>query len=139
AADAAVTVSYVLNVVEPYGSGIGGGGEMLVDSGDQDDPVAYQYREKAPSSISDSQKTAVPGMVLGMKEINQDLGSMDMDKLIQPAIDYAEEGFKADKTLVHRLDKGAHRMEVDELSQFFPDGDAIDVNDTIKQIGRAHV
>ena len=30
AADAAIAVSYVLGVTEPYGSGIGGGGGMLI-------------------------------------------------------------------------------------------------------------
>src|SRR5699024_3521479 len=50
AADAAVAVSYVLGVVEPFGSGIGGGGEMLVYSEDDEEPTAYQYREVAPQS-----------------------------------------------------------------------------------------
>lgn len=48
AVDAAVAVSYTLGVVEPYGSGIGGGGEMLVLPSGEETPVNYKYKEIAP-------------------------------------------------------------------------------------------
>src|SRR3954447_26333006 len=45
AVDAAIAVSYALGVVEPYGSGIGGGGGMLILPGDPDkDPTFFNYR-----------------------------------------------------------------------------------------------
>src|SRR5699024_9472912 len=49
AADAAVAVSYMLSVVEPYGSGTGGGGGPLIKEGKNDAPLVYQYREEAPT------------------------------------------------------------------------------------------
>lgn len=133
AADAAVVVSYVLGVVEPYGSGIGGGGEMLVYPYNADEPTVYEYRETAPESGAEPDTFAIPGLVKGMEDLNHDLGSMNMDELIQPAIDYAEEGYKADKHLIDRLKKGSHRMDPQSLDQFFPNGDILEVNDILKQ------
>lgn len=133
AADAAVVVSYVLGVVEPYGSGVGGGGEMLILGEGENEPDVYQYRETAPSSGAEPETFAIPGFVKGMEQINEDLGSMDMNELIQPAIDYAEEGFPADKHLVNRLSKGSYRMDIGSLPEFFPNGDIIEINEELKQ------
>jgi len=135
AADAAVVVSYVLGVVEPFGSGIGGGGEMLVYSPDDEKPTVYQYREVAPQSDAEPETFAIPGFVKGMETVNQEegSGSMDMKDLIAPAIEIAEEGFPADKHLVNRLKKGSHRMPVEEMPDYFPDGSILEVNETLKQ------
>src|SRR5699024_7153976 len=134
AADAAVAVSYVLGVVEPFGSGIGGGGEMLVYSEDDEEPTAYQYREVAPQSGAQPETFAIPGFVKGMETVNQKEGSMDMKDLIAPAIKLAEEGFQADKHLVNRLKKGSHRMPVEEMPDFFPEGGGVlEVNETLQQ------
>src|SRR5690625_3811689 len=135
AADAAVAVSYVLGVVEPFGSGIGGGGEMLVYVQDDEQPTVFQYREVAPQSGAIPETFAIPGFVKGMETVNQKVGSgsMDMEDLIAPAIKIAEEGFQADKHLVNRLKKGSHRMPVEEMPDFFPDGGVLEVNETLKQ------
>ncbi|MFD1068028.1 gamma-glutamyltransferase family protein [Oceanobacillus locisalsi] len=136
AADAAVVVSYVLGVVEPYGSGIGGGGEMLVYPDNADEPTVYEYRETAPESGAEPETFAVPGLVDGMEQLNQDLGSMDMAELIQPAIDYAEDGFEADNHLVDRLGRGSYRMDTAGLEEFFPsdsENGILEVNDTLRQ------
>src|SRR5690625_7899254 len=68
-----------------------------------------------------------------METLNEDSGSMEMEDLLAPAINYAEEGFQADKHLVDRLGKGSYRMDVEGLTDFFPDGQIIEVNDTIQQ------
>lgn len=133
AADAAVAVSYVLGVVEPFGSGIGGGGEMLVYPQDDESPTVYQYRETAPLSEAEPETFAIPGMVKGMEAINEDHGTMEMEELIQPAIDIAEEGFQADKHLVNRLKKGSYRMDPPNMPNFFPEGGVLEINDVLKQ------
>src|SRR5699024_8507044 len=124
-----------LGVVEPFGSGIGGGGEMLVYSQDDEQPTSYQYREVAPQSDAEPETFAIPGFVKGMETVNQEegSGSMDMKDLIAPAIEIAEEGFPADKHLVNRLKKGSHRMPVEEMPDFFPDGSILEVNETLTQ------
>ena len=45
AIDAAAAISYVLGVVEPYSSGIGGGGCMLIYFPETKDYKFYNYRE----------------------------------------------------------------------------------------------
>src|SRR5699024_10860722 len=133
AADAAVAVSYALSVVEPYGSGMGGGGEMLILPADEEEPTAYQYREVAPESGAEPDSFAVPGFVKGMETINDDLGTKEMDELMQPAVDYAEDGFEADKNLVSRLKKASYRMVTDDLPAFFSEGEVIEPKDEVVQ------
>jgi len=133
AADAAVAVSYALSVVEPYGSGMGGGGEMLILPADEEEPTAYQYREVAPESGAEPDSFAVPGFVKGMETINDDLGTKEMDELMQPAVDYAEDGFEADKNLVSRLKKASYRMVTDDFPAFFSEGEVIEPKDEVVQ------
>ncbi|MDQ0257233.1 gamma-glutamyltranspeptidase/glutathione hydrolase [Evansella vedderi] len=54
AIDAAIAVSFMLGVVEPYGSGIGGGGSMLIydPNMETENKVQYiDYRETAPLEL----------------------------------------------------------------------------------------
>lgn len=135
AADAAVAVSYTLSVVEPYGSGIGGGGQMLLLPAGKTEPVVYDYRETAPSSKKRGYKvTGVPGFVKGMETIHQDHGSEPFEKLITPAIEIAEEGFEVDQMFAERLAASSYRLPVDDLPQFFStNGDAIQPGNILKQ------
>lgn len=100
AVDAAVAVSYVLGVVEPYGSGIGGGGGMLIHNPSSDDFKFYDYKDIAPLSQSTKKSdVGVPGFVAGMEKVLQDYGTMDFENLIQPSIDLAKNGFTVDEDL----------------------------------------
>ncbi|MFG6147356.1 gamma-glutamyltransferase family protein [Halobacillus sp. B23F22_1] len=133
AADAAVTVSYVLSVVEPYGSGIGGGGETLYHPADGE-PTTYVYNENAPlNGEMPEDNVGLPGFVKGMETLNADLGNLEMSELIQPAIDIAEEGFAVDKSLHSRLKAAQYRMPISDLPHLYPGGTPVNPGVEIKQ------
>lgn len=110
AVDAAIAVQFALAVVYPGAGNIGGGGFMVIREA-EGRYHALDYREKAPAaatrdmyldasgdavaSLSRSGHLAagVPGSVAGMFEAHGRLGSLPMDRLIQPAIDLAAQGF----------------------------------------------
>lgn len=95
AVDAAIAISYVLGVVQPDGSGIGGGGGMLIYDPSMDNYDFFNYRDSAPISSSVKLNAiGVPGLVKGMETVHSAYGTLPLADLIQPAIDYAENGFK---------------------------------------------
>ena len=109
--DAAVTVASVLAVVEPYGSGIGGGGFWLLHRAADGRQVMLDGRERAPLaanrdmyldeqgntvpglSLNGALSAAIPGQVAAMVHIQQHYGSLPLERLLEPAIRHAERGF----------------------------------------------
>ncbi|PFG15075.1 gamma-glutamyltransferase [Bacillus sp. es.036] len=133
AVDAAIAVSYVLGVVEPYGSGIGGGGEMLIYPKDNE-PITYMYRENAPlNGNMPSGYSGVPGLIQGMESLHEDYGTVDMKQLITPAIEIAEDGFEVDEALYDRLKGAQYRMPTSDIPHFYPKGKPINPGVTLKQ------
>lgn len=132
AADAAIAVSYVLGVTEPYGSGIGGGGGMLIVP-ESEDPNFIDYRETSPEDPSSKHNTGIPGLVAGMQVVHDKYGSVPMEDLLQPAIDLAEEGFTVNEMLTSRLIASQSRVSSEETQIFYPDGDAIKPGKTLTQ------
>ncbi len=123
AVDAAIAVSYALGVVQPYGSGIGGGGAMLIYPKDGEPPVFYDYQGISPASGDmTSGYAAVPGFVLAMEQIHTDLGSVSMEKLIEPSIKYAEDGFRIDATLDKIIQLSKQKLLVSKSSVFYAHG-----------------
>ncbi|WP_374187560.1 gamma-glutamyltransferase [Priestia aryabhattai] len=135
AVDAAVAVSYALGVVEPYGSGIGGGGGMLILPGDQSDkPTFFDYRETSPTSSEDSEEgIGVPGFVKGMETVHEKYGSKKMDQLIEPAIKLANDGFPVGQQLAERLKGAQYRLSEDEIPNFFPGNQPIEEGEKLEQ------
>lgn len=135
AVDAAVAVSYALGVVEPYGSGIGGGGGMLILPGDQSDkPTFFDYRETSPTSSEDSEEgIGVPGFVKGMETVHEKYGSKKMDQLIEPAIKLADDGFPVGQQLAERLKGAQYRLSEDEIPNFFPGNQPIEEGEKLEQ------
>lgn len=133
AVDAAIAISYMLGVVEPYASGIGGGGVMLISPSGPGDATVIDYREVAPmSGIISKYEVGVPGFVKGMEEVHANFGSMEMHSLIEPSIVAANEGFPAGKALVQQLIKAQH-LEKEQFPQFFPTGIPVREGDTVQQ------
>ncbi|MEN0058917.1 MAG: gamma-glutamyltransferase [Bdellovibrio sp.] len=109
--DAAVAASFAVSVERPQSTGIGGGGFMLFHEAKTGKTYAIDFRERAPlrarknmyvgkdgkANTNLSQNgilaVAVPGLVAGLIEIHQRFGLLPLEKVLQPAIRLAEEGF----------------------------------------------
>lgn len=109
--DAAIAVQYALAVVLPKAGNIGGGGFMVYRNADGE-TGALDFREKAPgnadkdmyldgegnpiNSLSKKGHLAagVPGTVAGMDEAYKKFGTLPFERLIQPSIDLAANGFE---------------------------------------------
>lgn len=132
AVDAAVAVAYTLGVVEPYGSGIGGGGGMLIYNPSSDDYKFYDYKDVAPLSQSTKMSDiGVPGFVAGMEKVLQDYGTMDFADLIQPSIDFAKNGFKVDSDLEKVIN--VYSATLMNNSAYVKNGQIIKKGDTLVQ------
>ena len=102
--DAAVATAATLNVVEPYMSGVGGIGVALVHIASEGRIRALNFSGRAPKAaepdrFTDEAKEStilasmVPGNLAGWLTMHEAYGSLDRERLFQPAIEYAENGF----------------------------------------------
>ncbi len=139
AVDAAIAVSYALSVVEPFGSGVGGGGAMLLQEPGEA-PLAYDYRETAPlSGDRPANNIGVPGFAAGMEHMHRAHGSIALEDLIEPAARYAEDGFEVDPYLHERARDAAFRMPIHLLPGLFPGGAVVQPGETLRQLDYAEV
>ncbi|WP_079476506.1 gamma-glutamyltransferase family protein [Marinococcus halophilus] len=135
AADAAVATSFALTVTEPYGSGIGGGGAALVMNGPNASPEVYDYREEA-STTNRALNVAVPGFVKGMAALHEEQGSgqFTLAELMQPAIDYAENGYEINSYLASRMYYAQPRLNQQNSPAFYDEnGNLLQEGDTLVQ------
>ncbi|MCF6204347.1 MAG: gamma-glutamyltransferase [Methylococcaceae bacterium] len=109
--DAAVAVSAALSVVEPAGSGLGGGGFWLLHRASDGFQTMIDGREKAPLSANknmflDQQgnvikglskdgalSAGIPGLPAALVHLSDKYGKLPLEITLQPAINYAEQGF----------------------------------------------
>lgn len=103
AVDAAIAVAYALGVVEAYGSGIGGGGGMIIYDPAADEYKCLNYLSEAAPSGATHLGIGVPGFVDGMQTAYDLYGTLKFEELLQPAIDYAENGFAVDADFLMRI------------------------------------
>jgi len=109
--DAAVAVSAALAVVEPSGSGLGGGGYWLLHRAKDGFETMLDGREKAPFAASQdmfldkngtvtpglSQNGAlaagIPGLPAALVHLSNKYGQLSLAESLAPAIQYAKTGF----------------------------------------------
>ena len=104
AVDAAIAAAITLTQVEPTGNGLGSDAFAIVWDGQQlhglnasgRSPLAWQPdRFDATDSIPERgwETVTVPGAVGGWVELHKKLGKLPFQKLFEPAIKYAQDGF----------------------------------------------
>jgi gamma-glutamyltranspeptidase / glutathione hydrolase len=109
--DAAIAVSAALAVVEPYGSGMGGGGFWLLHQAETGRNVMIDGRETAPAAasrdmyldnhgevvrdwaINGPASAAIPGQPAALAHLAKRYGRLPLKTTLAPAIRLAEEGF----------------------------------------------
>lgn len=132
AVDAAIAAAFAVSVVEPYASGIGGGGSALITGQDgQTDAVDYREVVAQDGQIPAS-NTGIPGFVAGMADLHEQRGSLDWAELLRPAVDMAQDGVPVTETLVQRRDAGGQEA-TGGLPQFSPGGVPVQVGDQLVQ------
>lgn len=110
AVDASIATAFALSVTLPSAGNIGGGGFLVYHGGDVE-TTTFNFREKAPLAATREMyldengeiknnanhegllSVGVPGTVAGLYEAHQKLGKLEWSKLVQPAIEIAENGF----------------------------------------------
>lgn len=121
AVDAAIAAAFAVSVVEPYASGVGGGGSALVATLDAA-PEAFDYREVvAVDGVIPPSNTGIPGFVAGMAELHDQHGTLEWAELLEPAARMAEGGVPATATLIGRIAVGGAGA-IAGLEQFSPGG-----------------
>ncbi|SER37877.1 gamma-glutamyltranspeptidase / glutathione hydrolase [Nitrosomonas sp. Nm51] len=140
--DAAVAVSAALAVVEPYASGLGGGGFWLLHEAKTGREVMIDGRETAPGEASatmylDNQGHPVPGKSLNgplaagipgspaaLVYLSRQYGQLELAQSLAPAIRLAQEGFKVDQRFAQALDYHKKKLMryADTAKIFLPNG-----------------
>ncbi len=113
--DAAVAVAATLAVVEPYYSGLGGGGFFLLHRARDNFDVMIDARERAPlaatrdmyldghgepipgASIDGPLAAGIPGIPAGLVHLAEKYGRLPLKQSLAPAIRLARDGFPVSK------------------------------------------
>lgn len=113
--DAAVAITAALAVVEPYSSGLGGGGFWLLHCARDDYETMLDGREKAPLaahrdmyldpqgdvipnlSVDGALAAAIPGTPAAIVHLAERYGRLPLSKSLAPAIRLARNGFVVDE------------------------------------------
>jgi len=120
AIDAAIAANAVLGVVEPTGAGIGGDLFAMIWSADKGKLYGLNGSGRSPRSLKFEYfkdngfefipsygplPVSVPGCVDAWYEIHDMFGRLPMKDILQPAINYAREGFPVTEVIAYYLDK----------------------------------
>lgn len=120
--DAAVAASAALAVVEPFGSGLGGGGFWLLHEADRGRSVMVDGRESAPgaasadmyldddgepiegASLNGPLAAGIPGEPAALVHIAERYGRLPLARSLAPAIRHAWGGFRVGEAYVSRAE-----------------------------------
>lgn len=152
AADAAIAVQMVLNLVEPQASGIGGGGFLIHYAAATGEIAAFDGREVAPASakgdrflgadgkpiafeaaVRSGLSVGVPGVLRMLERVHKEHGRLPWARLFEPAIAIAEKGFAVSPRLHASLKADPTLRAMAAGSYFYaPDGQPRAIGETLR-------
>lgn len=150
--DAAVAISAALAVVEPFASGLGGGGFWLLHEAKSGKQTIVDAREVAPGAAThdmylDAQGTPLPGATLngplaagipgqpaGLVHLAKRYGRLPLATVLAPAIRYAEKGFEVTRGMEMglRFRSSTARNSPAFAERYFPGGKALVAGDIVR-------
>jgi gamma-glutamyltranspeptidase / glutathione hydrolase len=150
--DAAIAVSAALAVVEPYASGLGGGGFWLLHHAQTNRSVMIDSRETAPSeassdmfldeagqpvpgkSLDGPMAAGIPGTPAALVHLSR-YGLLTLADSLAPAIQLAREGFQADRRFVQTLRNHEKKLSryPDTAAVFLPGGKLLAEGELFRQ------
>ena len=157
AVDAAVAVGFSLAITLPRAGNLGGGGFMLIYLKERDEIFYIDYRSKSPRNSSIEKllgtkkipernsklwervdytylASAVPGTVYGLLEAHKNFGSLNLEQIMHPVIEQAEEGIVVSSDLNYVIEVTPQiRADKESFSIFFKDGKALKESSIMKR------
>ncbi len=150
--DAAIAVSAALAVVEPYASGLGGGGFWLLHHAKTNRSVLIDSRETAPSDASSNmfldekgqpvpgksldgpRAAGIPGTPAALVHLSQ-YGRLTLADNLAPAIKLARDGFRVDRRFVQTLRNHEKKLSQypDTAAVFLPEGAPLSEGELLRQ------
>ncbi|MFC4653427.1 gamma-glutamyltransferase [Rheinheimera marina] len=131
AVDAAIAANAALGLMEPTGNGIGGDLYAIVWDGKTKQLYGLNASGRSPKGLSFKQlqkelkkqnltelppygmlPISVPGAVDGWFELHQKFGKLPMQQILQPAINYAEQGFPVSELIAYYWDRSVPKLSV---------------------------
>ncbi|MGM0464574.1 MAG: gamma-glutamyltransferase [Bacteroidota bacterium] len=126
AIDAAIAANAVLGLVEPTGSGIGGDLFAIIWSSEKQQLYGLNASGRSPRSLKleyfkengyekipayGPLPVSVPGCVDGWYEMHGMFGRLPMENILQPAIDYARDGFPVSELIAYYMNAGTANLK----------------------------
>jgi gamma-glutamyltranspeptidase / glutathione hydrolase len=154
AIDAAIAVNAALGLMEPTGSGIGGDLFAIVWDNKTQKIYGLNSSGPAPKALTlehfknNNMKRipfygplpwTVPGCVDGWFELHKKFGRLPMEKILAPAIKYAEEGFPLSELIAYYWQTSVKRFKEYKNFQdtYAPGGKLLEKGDIFKNPGLA--
>lgn len=149
--DAAVAVSAALSVVEPYSSGLGGGGFFLLHRASDRHEVFIDARERAPLAATHDMfigedgepdtarmregplAAGIPGLPAGLVHLARRYGDLPLSQSLAPALRLARDGFEVDARFVALTERAAPLLRRHGTTAFFIDGRPPRVGERLRQ------
>jgi len=149
AVDAAVAVGFSLATTLPRAGNIGGGGFMLIYLKDKEEVFYIDYRSKSPKNSSiekllgmkkipdrNSKRwerldytylaSGVPGTVYGLLEAHKNFGKLELEEIMRPVIEQAENGIIVSSDLNYVIDVTPQlKSDKESLSIYFKNGEPL--------------